>query len=222
MNEEKKKVFGSLVFPFVFLVLIWLVKFCEMVFHWDFSDYGLFPLKISGLIGIVTAPLIHANFSHLLANSAPLFFLSWGIFYFYKEVAFKVFILIYIISGFWIWLFARDAFHIGASGLIYGFSSFLFLSGLIRREGKLMAISMLIIFLYGGMVWGIFPLKEQVSWESHLMGLLAGILIAWFYRKEGPQKKTYQWNEEEDEKYPVLYSEDDPPSSQTEEDVKTP
>jgi membrane associated rhomboid family serine protease len=173
-----------------------LVKFIEIVFHLDFSDYGILPLKTTGLIGIITAPIIHGSLSHILANSAPLFLLSWGIFYFYREVAIRVSVLIYLISGFWVWLFARDAYHIGASGIIYGYASFLFFSGVLRRDGKLMAVSLLIIFIYGGMVWGIFPMKEQVSWESHLMGLIAGIVIAIFYRHQGPQRKEYEWNED--------------------------
>jgi membrane associated rhomboid family serine protease len=198
MKEEQIKVLKSLTFPFIFLTIIWLVKFIEIVFHLDFSEYGILPLKTAGLIGIIAAPLIHGSLSHILANSAPLFLLSWGIFYFYREVAIRVSVLIYLISGFWVWLFARDAYHIGASGIIYGYASFLFFSGVLRRDGKLMAVSLLIIFLYGGMVWGIFPMKEQVSWESHLMGLIAGIVIAIFYRHQGPQKKEYEWDEDEE------------------------
>jgi membrane associated rhomboid family serine protease len=198
VKEERVKVLKSLTFPIIFLTIIWLVKFIEIVFHLDFSEYGILPLNNKGLIGIITAPLIHGSLSHILANSAPLFLLSWGIFYFYREVAIRVSVLIYLISGFWVWLFARDAYHIGASGIIYGYASFLFFSGVLRRDGKLMAVSLLIIFLYGGMVWGIFPMKEQVSWESHLMGLIAGIVIAIFYRHQGPQRKEYEWDEDKD------------------------
>jgi len=214
MKEEHKKVINSLVFPIIFLVVIWLIKLIEYFFHLDFSDYGILPLKTKGLIGILASPLIHANFAHLIANSGPLILLSWGVFYFYREVAIKVSILIYIITGFWVWLFARDAYHIGASGIIYGYASFLFFSGVLRRDGKLMAISMLIIFLYGGMVWGIFPMKEQVSWESHLMGLIAGMVIALFYRNQGPQKKQYEWDEDinEEDDYDFDSGENDHPS----------
>ena len=217
MKEENKKVLNSLIFPFCFLTIIWLIKLIEYVFHLDFSDYGILPLQARGLIGIITATLIHASFSHLLANSAPLFLLSWGIFYFYREVAIKVSIMIYILTGLWVWIIARDAYHIGASGIIYGYASFLFCSGVLRRDGKLMAISMLIIFLYGGMVWGIFPMKEQVSWESHLMGLIAGVVIAWFYRHQGPQSKKYEWEEEQDDEIEPEPSEIEQPSILKEE-----
>ncbi len=199
MKEDRIKVLKSLIFPTVFLVILWLVKASEYVFKIDLSEFGILPLKIKGLIGIITSPLIHANWSHLLANSAPIFLLSWGIFYFYREVAINVIIWIYLITGLWVWLFARDAYHIGASGLIYGYASFLFFSGVLRRDGKLMAISLLIIFIYGGMVWGILPIEEQVSWESHLMGLIAGMVIALFFRKQGPQRKQYEWNDDDDE-----------------------
>ncbi len=212
MNKERLKVLKSLVFPVVFLTIIWLIKLIEYSFQVDFSDYGILPLRIKGLIGIIAAPLIHANFSHLIANSLPLFLLSWGIFYFYKEFALSATLLIYFITGLWVWVFARDAYHIGASGLIYGYGSFLFLSGVIRRDGKLMAVSMLIIFLYGGMVWGVFPMKEQVSWESHLMGLLAGIIIAFYYRNHGPQKKNYEWDEDQDNLEDTTFLEKEQPT----------
>jgi membrane associated rhomboid family serine protease len=199
MNIEKRLLINSIVFPFTFLIIIWIVWLIEYYFHLDFGTYGIFPLKIDGLKGILFSPLIHADFKHIGANSLPLFFLLWGVFYFYKEVAYKVFFLSYFVTGIWVWLFARGAYHIGASGLVYAFGSFLFFSGLIRRNTQMMALSMLIIFLYGGMIWGIFPLKDQVSWESHLMGAIAGLVLAIFYKNIGPQRKQYQWELEPEE-----------------------
>jgi membrane associated rhomboid family serine protease len=170
------------------------------------NDYGLIPLKARGLIGIVTAPLLHADWAHLFANSIPLLILGAFLFYFYKEIAWLILGLLYVITGIWVWTFARgNGIHIGASGIIYGLVSFLFFSGIIRREKSLMVITMLVAFLYGGLIWGLFPQlfpHQPISWESHLMGLLAGLVLAIYYRNYGPQKKEYDWGDEPDDDDP--------------------
>jgi membrane associated rhomboid family serine protease len=199
MEGEKKRFLYSLVFPGLFLLLIWLIKIIEVTLHLNFTFLGIFPLRIKGLIGIVTAPLIHSDFQHLAANSLPLLILGAGMFYFYREIAGKVFLLIYLISNIWIWFGARYAYHIGASGIIYGMASFLFFSGVIRKNVKLMAISLLVVFLYGSMVWGLLPIQPHVSWESHLMGAIAGLVLAFYYRDRGPKRKIYSWEFEDDE-----------------------
>jgi membrane associated rhomboid family serine protease len=198
-TEEKRKLLLSLVFPAFFLVLIWMVKIAEITLHLDFSQLGIYPLHPKGLIGIITAPLIHANFHHLMNNSVPLFFLSWGLFYFYNKIAYNIFFLIYFMTGLWVWFGARIAYHIGASGLVYGLGSFLFFSGIIRRNINLLAISLLVAFLYGGMVWGIFPYKPEISWESHLYGGIAGLILSFYYRKEGPAATKKKWEDDDDE-----------------------
>jgi len=160
--------------------------------------YGLFPLKIKGLLGILTSPLIHADFKHLADNSVPLFFLSLAIFYFYREIAYKIFFIIYFVSGILVWFVGREAYHIGASGLIYGFASFLFVSGVLRKNVSLLAISLLVTFLYGSLVWGILPYDYKISWESHLMGAVTGIVLAVLYRDKGPEREKYSWETEEE------------------------
>ncbi|MDK2978080.1 MAG: hypothetical protein PWP52_794 [Bacteroidales bacterium] len=199
MEGEKKRFLYSLVFPGLFLLLIWLIKIIEVSLHLNFTFLGIFPLRIKGLIGIVTAPLVHSDFQHLAANSLPLLILGSGLFYFYREIAGKVFLLIYLISNIWIWFGARYAYHIGASGIIYGMASFLFFSGVIRKNVKLMTISLLVVFLYGGMVWGLLPIQPHVSWESHLMGAIAGLVLAFYYRDRGPKRKIYSWEFEDEE-----------------------
>jgi membrane associated rhomboid family serine protease len=202
MNEDRRKIALSLIFPAIFVVVIWLVKLVEIIFKVDLGVYGLQPLHAIGLIGIITAPLLHVSFSHLFANSIPLFILSGLLFYFYRVIAWRIFILIWLLTGLWVWFLAReDSIHIGASGIVYGLAAFLFFSGIIRRDAKLMAITLLIAFLYGGMVWGVFPQffpRERISWESHLMGLLAGLILAIYYRKAGPQRMIFEWEEEDD------------------------
>ncbi|MGE5425431.1 MAG: rhomboid family intramembrane serine protease [Syntrophothermus sp.] len=203
MDQDQRRMISSLFFPGILLLIIWIIKIFEAVSGIDLGVYGLQPLQLKGLPGIITAPLLHADFSHLAANSLPLFFLGGMLFYFYREIAWSVFIWIWILTGVWVWFFARgNGIHIGASGLVYGLASFLFLSGILRRDNKLMAITLLIAFLYGGLVWGVFPQlfpNKPVSWESHLMGLLAGVILAVYFRKAGPQRKKYEWEDENDD-----------------------
>jgi membrane associated rhomboid family serine protease len=179
--------------------VIWLVKIIEVIMHTSFAKYGLFPLELEGLRGIVFSPLIHSGFRHLFNNSFPILFLGTALFYFYRNLSYRVFFLIYLLSGLWLWFFGRSAYHIGASGLIYGMASFLFFSGIFRKYIRLMAISLLVVFFYGSLIWGIFPLKENVSWEAHLMGAIAGFILAIYYRNEGPQRPKYTWEEEDEE-----------------------
>lgn len=183
---EYKRFILSLVPPAIIVFLLWLVKFVEVTLGLDLFYHGVFPRRVNGLIGILTSPFIHANFNHLINNTVPFFFLLSAIFYFYQKVAWRVLFISYLFTGSLVWLMARASYHIGASGLVYSFASFLFFSGIVRRNINLLAISMLVIFLYGSMVWGIFPYKPDMSWESHLIGMTTGALLSVIYRDEGP------------------------------------
>lgn len=194
----RKKFFLSLIIPVTFVFLMWLVKIVEILFEIDLSDLGIYPRSLKGLPGIIVSPLIHEDFTHLFNNSLPLLLLSIALFYFYSEIAIKISSITYILTGLLVWLWGREAWHIGASGLVYGLASFLFFSGLIRRYFRLIALSLLVVFLYGEMVWGLFPgIYKNISWESHMLGFFSGILLAVWYRKEGPQRPVYEWMEEE-------------------------
>ena len=182
MTNDSKRLKYSLIFPVLFLIIIWLIKIFEIEFNLDFSFLGIYPLKTKGLLGILTAPLVHADLNHLISNSLPFFILGVTLFYFYPKVAYKVFILIYLTTNFWVWVSARQAYHIGASGIVYGLASFIFFSGIIRKNIRLTAISLLTIFLYGSLVWGIFPLQQKISFESHLFGAIAGLVMAIYYK----------------------------------------
>jgi membrane associated rhomboid family serine protease len=193
----RKKFLLAIIIPGIFIFLMWLVKIIEVLFGIDLSDFGIYPLTVRGLPGIIFSPFIHADFNHLFNNSLPLFFLSVALFYFYSEVALKVFSLTYLLTGILVWFGGRGAWHIGASGLVYGLASFLFFSGIIRKYYRLIALSLLVVFLYGQMVWGIFPgTYKNVSWESHMLGFFSGIVLAIWYRKEGPQMPVYEWLDE--------------------------
>lgn len=181
-NFEWRKLKFSATPGFIFVVILWFVKVLELAFESNLFKLGIYPRSTSGLLGILTAPLIHSDYNHLLSNSAPLLVLSAGLFYFYPKVSFKVLGWLYIATGFWVWSFARESYHIGASGLVYGLASFLFFSGFFNRSKSLMAISLLVVFLYGSMVWGVLPIKASVSFESHALGALMGLLLAYYFR----------------------------------------
>jgi len=197
--EEKKHFINSLIFPLFFLILIWLSKVLEVSMDWSFIQGGVYPRKLSGLIGIITSPLIHADWKHLIDNSVPIFVLTLALFYFYRDISYKIFFLNYFISGILLWCIGRSAYHIGASGLIYGLAAFLFLSGVIRRVRSLMAISLLVVFWYGSLVWGLLPYDYKVSWEAHLMGAITGILLAVIYKDQGPEPEVRKLDDDEEE-----------------------
>jgi len=203
MNDERRKILQSLIYPAILVLLMWLVKIIEITFTVNLVQFGLIPLNTMGLLGIITSPFLHEGFSHLFGNSVPFLVLGGLLFYFYPELAWRVFLLIYLITGIWVWVFARGTgIHIGASGIVNGLAAFLFLSGILRRETKLLAITLLTTFLYGGIIWGIFPQffpLQNISWESHLMGLMSGAMLAIYYRKTGPQRLQYDWETEEDD-----------------------
>lgn len=202
-DEDKQRLLSSALISASIVVLLWLVKAAEAAFGISFSSFGILPLQITGLKGILFAPLLHGSIAHLVSNSVPLFLLSAALFYFYRSHAWQIFILSWLVTGLWVWLFARgSSYHIGASGVVYALTAYHFVSGIIRKEPKLIAFTLLVTFLYGSFVWGIFPdfaLKERISWESHLMGMIAGVVLAWAYKDVGPQRKIYEWPEDDEE-----------------------
>jgi len=199
MKREKRKLFLSMLIPFILIALMWLLKIIEFLFGIDLSTFGILPREKNGLIGIFTSPFIHSDLSHLFNNTIPLFVLGTALFYFYSKVAFRVFFWIVLLTGLAVWVLGRQSYHIGASGLVYGLASFLFFSGILRMHIPLIALSLLVAFLYGQMVWGMFPgLKMNISWESHMLGAVAGIFLAIWYRHQGPQAPGL-FSQEEDE-----------------------
>jgi membrane associated rhomboid family serine protease len=196
MQAEEKKIARSFIIPVLFAALLWLIKLIQIHYSIDLIEYGIFPRSIDGLLGIITMPFIHDNINHVFSNTIPLIILGSCLIYFYNELWLKVVFWVWLLDGFWLWLGGRPAWHIGASGLVYGLASFLLLSGLLRREKRLMALSLLVVFLYGGMVWGVFPFLIGVSWEAHLFGFFSGALMAFVLRKQGPQRLAYEWENE--------------------------
>ncbi len=198
MNTDKEIFLKSLYPTASFILLLWIIRIFEELFKINLDKFGLHPHYLFGLIGIFTAPLIHGSFNHLISNTLPLLFLGIGLFYFYKNSSKQVFVLLYILPGIFVWFFGRESYHIGASGLIYGLASFIFFSGVIRRDTRSIALALLVTFLYGGMVWGVLPLDPGISWEYHLFGAIWGVILAFVYRKSDPYKR-YDWENEEDD-----------------------
>ena len=206
----RRKLMISIIIPGIFVFFMFLVKFIELIFNIDFLHFGIHPLAPDGIPGIFLSPFIHKDFEHLFNNSLPLFFLSVALFYFYSDVAVKIYFLNYLITGFLVWIAGRNAWHVGASGLVYGLASFLFFSGIIRGYYRLMALSLLVVFLYGEMVWGIFPgTYENVSWESHMLGFFSGIFLSIWFRKEGPQRPVNEWLDDEEPEIGIAQEDDE-------------
>jgi membrane associated rhomboid family serine protease len=198
-KAEKSRIFHTFFFPVVFIFILWLIKCCEVVFEYPLYNLGVYPRHVKGIVGVFTAPLIHSNFSHLFSNSIPLFVLGSGLFYYYRTVAYKIFFMILFATGLWVWVSARPSYHIGASCVVYVLASFMFLSGVIKKNMSLSAFALVVVFLYGNMIWGVLPVLPHISWESHLMGAIAGIVMAFYYKELGPQKTTYLWETEVDD-----------------------
>lgn len=196
MKNDNEFIFSKSVFgiPFLFVFLIWFVYWLEIKFNWNFNKYGINPRDFSGLRGVFASPFIHGDASHLFNNSMPLFVLCSSLFYFYKEVAIKVLLLGGLFTGVLTWIIARESFHIGASGIVYLLFSFVFFSGILKKHYRLVAMSLITIFLYGSMIWYVFPIKEGMSWEGHLSGFLTGILLAFIYKNKGIVKEKYQFS----------------------------
>ena len=193
ISEEsfyRKKFLLSLIIPGTFVFLMWLTRITESLFELDLVSLGIYPLTLKGLPGILFSPFIHEDFRHLLNNSLPFLLLSVALFYFYSEIALRIFSLTYVLTGSLVWLGGREAWHIGASGLVYGLASFLFFSGIIRKYYRLTALSLLIVFIYGEMVWGLFPgIYKNISWESNMLGSFPVYSWLWFTGMRGRRNR---------------------------------
>ena len=181
-----------------FSLLLWLIKLVEFFGGLDFSRFGIYPRQLEALPGILLAPFIHGSFAHLFANTAPIIVIGTMLLYAYPRSAKVVLPVVYLAGGSAVWLFARDAYHIGASGLTFGMLFFVFTVGVLRWERRAIAISLIVFFLYGSAIWGVLPYKHDVSFESHLSGALIGIVLAFLLRHRDPEapRKQYSWERE--------------------------
>jgi membrane associated rhomboid family serine protease len=198
-SRKNEKIIKAFIIPLIFPIFLWIIHIGSIIIDVDLYRMGLLPRDIAGLLGIVTAPLIHGDISHLISNTFPLIVLGWIVMFFYPRISFFLFVFIYLLTGILVWIFARQVYHIGASGIVYGFVSFLFFSGLFRKDNTSIALALIITLLYGGIVWGMLPGLKGISWESHLLGAFTGLLAAFIFRNVDPPAKKYDWEDEPDD-----------------------
>lgn len=198
LSPERRRLIHAVFIPAILSLVMLLVFVIENGMGWDFHTAGIYPRKAENLWGIFTYIFIHGSISHLLNNALTFFILASCLYYFYKEIASKILFISLLISGLILWLIGRENWHIGASGLIYALAFFLTISGIFRKHVPLIAISLIIVFVYGNMVWHIVPWQanDPISWEGHLSGVISGLILAIIYRNEGPQKPIKIWEEE--------------------------
>lgn len=184
------------------LVIMWLFYWAQHLFDFDFYKLGVLPRTWNGLIGILTMPFIHSQreIEHIVNNSIPTLLLISSLFYYYRPIAWKVLLIGWLLTGFGVWIYAENtgAYHIGMSGIIYFLAGFLFTSGVLRKYLPLQALSLFIVFLYGSMIWGIFPMEEKISWEGHFVGMAVGTVMAFVFRQTGPQRPKFQYEIEKE------------------------
>ena len=234
MNAQKQNSafqfsIGVVLYPLIVVLSLWLVFWFELRFGYNFTPFGVKPREISGLAGIIFSPFIHSTLSHLWHNSVPTLVLIAGLFYFYKPVAWQVLFWIVLGSGLGTWLIGREAYHIGASGVVYGLASFLFFKGIWSKHYRLTAFSLIVVFLYGSLIWGTMPIRDGMSWEGHLSGFLTGLILAFVFKAKIAKPVKYVWETEaynpEDDPFLQQFDEDgnfiDPPSEEEEEDELT-
>lgn len=180
---------------------IWIIWLAGYALGWPINDMGIAPRQVSGLVGIVTAPLVHASFAHLVSNTLPLGLLTALALYAYPLATRRALPAIWLLSGIAVWLFARPSFHVGISGIVHGLMFFLFVIGLLRRDRLAVAISLVVFFLYGGMVMTVLPREPNVSFEYHAAGAAVGLVAAILLRRTDPTppRKRYDWEDESDE-----------------------
>jgi membrane associated rhomboid family serine protease len=190
---------ASLATAIIFVIPILIVKWLEIKNDWNLSPYALYPRTSKGIIGIFTFPFLHSDLSHLFSNLSSMFILVGIIRYFFPDMLWRITPLIYLVSGIGTWIIGREAYHIGASGMVYGFGFAVFSAGFISKNWRLLSLSFLMIFLYGSMFWGIFPMEERISWEGHLSGAVGGVLSVFIFRNRLPKPPVVLLDDEEDE-----------------------
>ena len=202
MNEERKKFLGSLAIPALMAAIMLAIKVIETAFEIDMSRWGLMPQTAHGLIGILTMPFIHGDWEHLLTNVPAILVLGTALYYCYPTLANRVMFISWIVSGLLTWFIGSPgSIHVGASAIIYSLNLFLIVSGFIRGNRLLIVISLIMVFLYGGFIWGMIPAlakPQNISWEGHLSGAIVGIALALILRKKGPQKEVHHWDDDDD------------------------
>ena len=216
LNQEDKNEFNrwlyAMIFPLTFIFIMTVIHSLEVALDTSFYRLGVLPLSGRGLIGVLTSPLIHKDWEHLINNSLPLFVMGTMLVYFHRDKAMELFLAMYIIGGLWLWLIGRPVYHIGASGLVYALAAYHITYGFVIRNPPMLALGFFVISSYGSMIWFVLPLVEEVSWEAHLCGALSGVLLAIYFGKEYKKSllqvrgsMTFTHNSQEGEEVNYVY-----------------
>jgi membrane associated rhomboid family serine protease len=197
-SSSRGRLYTTLFITITYLAICWRLFGAEEIGDISLRKWGLKPRQLDGVIGILSMHFLHGDLKHIAHNTLSFFVLSSFLFFFYREVAIKVFLWILFIGGTLLWFWGRDGNHIGASLLIYGLASFLFFSGIFRKDENMLRIALVVAFYYGSIVWYVFPVDPNLSWEGHLSGALAGLVFAWYYRGSGAPRRKYQYEIDEE------------------------
>lgn len=183
-QHHKQSILSAIVWPILLVFSLWIVYWIEIKFRLNFTTYGVYPRALKGVFGIIASPFIHSGIDHLYKNSIPILVLTASLFYFYKDIAWKSLCYGLLCSGLLTWIIGRSSYHIGASGMVYFLVAFLFFKGVRSKNYRLIALSLVVVFLYGSLVWGTLPGKPGISWEGHLSGFIAGFLLSFSLKSD--------------------------------------
>lgn len=218
MQNSKKRIVLSLEVSGIFILFLILIHFTGETLSLDLYKFGVYPREVKGIAGILTHPLIHSSWKHLFTNCSSLFFLLAALIYFYKDWAYLVLAISWIGEGILLFIIGRANWHIGASGIIYALAFFLFFSGIFSRTKSMTAISLLMVFLYGSMVWSIMPyfVENSISWEGHLSGAITGFFasIFLFSKTDMAKQEPVLYNDKEDEELYIKWTQSLEPPKQ--------
>ncbi len=203
-TETFRYTHSVLLAPFLAVLAIWAIFWAEIRFGLNLNHFGVYPRTLKGLGGIICSPFIHDSLEHLYNNTIPVAILLAALFYFYRTVSMKVLLLGLVLTGGITWIIARPSYHIGASGIIYLLASFIFFKGVFTKHYRLVALSLGVVFIYGSLLWYIFPVEDGISWEGHLGGFISGLILAFLIRAEVPELRKYAWEKSD------FREEDDP------------
>ncbi len=202
------------------VALLWFILILDSVLGLELTRFALRPKHLQGLIGVFTAPLLHGGAEHLFSNSLPLFISLTTLLYLYPRAALRVIPIIWIGSGLLAWMIGRPSLHFGASGFVYGVLAYVFISGILRLDMRSVAVSVMVWFLYGSMIWGVLPIRPNMSWELHLSGAILGVALAIAYRRwDIAPVKRYAW--EDDESVPEWFPQQEKPAHDSSREVSS-
>jgi membrane associated rhomboid family serine protease len=162
------------------VALLWSIECINALLNHRLNRWGILPRTFTGLVGIPLSPFLHGSFVHLILNTVPLVTLGSFVAFYGTRIFLTVSLWIILLSGTALWLLGRSAYHVGASSVLFGYFGYLVARGWYERSVTALLVALLTLVLYGSIVWGVLPTRSYISWEGHLFGLLAGVLVARF------------------------------------------